>query len=227
MSKESSYKDKFDRLNPWIGDILDIIKRDLKNDHLKNDWKFFKKNFPGKNLNNITFEDIVEAYSRVLQEDESSEQIGEFIATRWMMKNSEIYSFFEEKLKAIQPNFQELSMIEKEPAFAIMDEAASQFGPLRILVFSVLNSVVFPEEVFQKLEEKTKSHKEVRQAEMVKEAEATSLAAAKDAYELKIARLTDKYEKKLSGLQKKYIQDTDSLKKQLANLRKELTVNAR
>lgn len=222
MLKDATYKEKFSRLDHWLPTITDSIKKDLRNEHLRNDWAFVKHYFAGKNVNKLTNEELAAAYKDCLSNGEKSEELGEFITNRWLLKNTELYHFFEQELSKINPNFHEITILEPKVAAKISEEAVAQFGSLNVYIFSVLNSVVFPAEIFASLEKSAReeSNKAAAHAEEKKEKE--SVESMQRSYEQQIARLTDKYEKKLLGLQKKYITDTDSLKKQVSLLQRKL-----
>lgn len=224
MLKNATYKEKFVLLHDWIPSIVEEIKKDLKNEHLKKDWQFAKKYLPGKNIGKVTKEDLVDAYAKALKDSEDAEVLAEYMANRWLLKNTELYSYFEAKLSQINPNFSEIEEINHEQSQDIVNGAIIEYGPLRTYLFSVINSVVFPETVYQELGKKAKAHQEKEIEEHNAQEKNRSLESLKSHYELQIQRLTDKYEKKIIGLQKKYIQDTDSLKKQISNLQKKVNV---
>ncbi len=220
MLKNATYQEKFAMLDKWLITIFEQIKKDLKQDHLQRDVKFYKTHFSGKNLNKLTAEDLLLPYRELLKT--GNEELGDFITNRWLIKNSEIYHFFEEKLNAITDNFNELDELEAEQANALINESVERFGAPRTYIFSVLNSVVFPKKNYEDLAKKADQHKEqaVQAAEDKKEQ--MSLEAVQRSHAAELARVTDKYQKKLEGLQKKYVTDTESLKKQVANLQRKL-----
>ncbi|MCB1112691.1 MAG: hypothetical protein H7A37_09220 [Chlamydiales bacterium] len=226
MLKNTTYKEKFSMLKEWLPVILDPIKRDLKNDHLKKDREFYKNYFSGKNLNKITSDDMVAAYSRVFDDLEDLEEIGEFITNRWLLKNTEIYNLFEEKLTSLTDDFNELETMDEAFSKELMRESVEQFGAVKTYVFSVLNSVVFPKSVFDELLIEAQHQKNSAREIALSAEERMSLEECEKYYERQLKRLGDKYEKKLLGLQKKYLNDMDTLKKQIAVLQRKLSVHA-
>jgi hypothetical protein len=220
MLKEATYKEKYTLLKEWMPQLVDTIKRDLKVDHLSKNAAFSKKYLSNKNLNKLTSQELAEAYYAALQEGDES--LGEAIAQRWVIKNSEIYQYFEVRLSQINKNFTELEEIPQPHASSIAEEASQQFGPMRTYIFSILNSVVFPKNILDKLNENARKVEKQRDEERNVAHEKKSQEDLIRDHQLEISRLTDKYEKKLSGLQKKYIQDTQSYKKQIAALQKKL-----
>ncbi len=220
--KNSTYKEKFAILKSWNPKILDTIKKDLKNDHLKNDIQFSKAFFPGKNIAKLTPEELAEGYQRAFEESEHVESIGEFISSRWLIKNSDLYHFFADKLTLINPNFNEIEELSKNDSNAILKEGNEQFNAEDLFIFSLLNSVAFPKEIFTELQHQAKTaavkNKEADEAEEIER----SLDKITRHHEMLFARMVDKYEKKLSGLEKKYHQDVEGLKKQVSRLQKQL-----
>lgn len=221
MLKDATFKEKFTILKSWMPSIVEDIKKDLKNDHLQNDRAFTKAYFAGKPVNKLSVQELSQGYSQALESD-ASEQIGEFICNRWLLKNTELYNYFENELRQISENFSELTEIDKEKSLNITEKAIEQFGAPKTYLFAVLNSVVFPKEVFEQLNKRAQQAEVHNQAQAQQAAQQLSSEELQKSYEEKIARLTDKYEKKLQGLQKKYITDTETLKKQIVNLHKKL-----
>lgn len=226
MLKDATYKEKFIVLAPWMPAIMDVVKRDLKNEHLKKDVAFVRHYFAGKNMNKLNVEELAQAYSHHMANAADVEELGEYLANRWLLKNTELYQYFEQTLSKINPEFQEIEMLDSNTSHAIMEEAITQFGALPTYLFCVMNSVVFPDEIYTKLAQHAEKAKHQSAEEAQKRNEHESMETMQRNYELQIARLTDKYEKKLSGLQKKYTTDIDTLKKQVGNLQRKLHVNA-
>ncbi len=222
MYKNASYKEKFALLNNWFGLVIDSVKKDLKNEHLKKDLYFVKKFLGSKNLNKVTTEDLTEAYQQAITEEEKGEELAEFITSRWLLKNSELYELFESRLSQINPNFTDLEELTVAQAQPLMDDSVRQFGAAQTYLFAVLNSVVFPKEIFQRLEQQAKQESQQEEQEAQVRMEKMTTDNLKKAFETEVSRLTDKYEKKLAGLQKKYITDVDGLKKQIALLQRKL-----
>jgi hypothetical protein len=222
MYKDTTYKEKFAILKPWMPTIIETIKKDLKTEHLKRDNVFLKTYFPSKNPNKLTTEEMVKAYSHAVANADNGENLGEFLTNRWLLKNGDIYHYFEQELNAIAPNFTELSEIDKSKALPLMQHSVDKFGALATYLFSVLNSVVFPDEVYQALRQKAEAEVETEERNELLEKEKQADEDMQKAHAREIARLTDKYEKKLAGLQKKYVQDMDALKKQISALQRRL-----
>ncbi|MEI8366214.1 MAG: hypothetical protein WCF65_07325 [Parachlamydiaceae bacterium] len=220
MLKDTTYKDKFAILQRWMPSIVETIKRDLRNDHLRQDIAFVKRYFAGKNPAKLTPEELAPAYLDVMQNGEKSEELGEFITNRWLLKHTDLYNHFEEELSKITPDFSELTTIDREVAVKMMEKAVAEFGPIQTYLFCVFNSVVFPEEIYATLGKKADHYALSHKANEEKHEEHASMDALKRGCDQTIARLTDKYEKKLSGLQKKYNQDVDALKKQIATMQR-------
>lgn len=222
MSEELSYKQRLIQLNEWMPDIIEAVKKDLKNDHLKKDYAFFKKYFSGKNINKVESHELSDAYMRSINDEEAGNEIAEFIVHRWILKNSELYHFFEERLSKINADFTEIKELSHEQATSLEKEAVQEFGPVKTFIFSSLNGVAFSPAHLSKLEAAARQEKAKTKESKVFEEENRSLEVIKAQHAQEVARLTDKYEKKLVGFQKKYTQDVDMLKKQLANLQRKL-----
>jgi hypothetical protein len=220
MLKEMGYQEKIEILAPWLEEIIEVVKKDLKNEHLKIDRQFCKKHFFGKQPSHLQAKEMAAAYRSDIAGGNVG--LGEFIATRWLLKNTDIYGYFEEKIKGITVDFETLEQLPHELSVSLMNAAVKIFGAKRTYLFSVFNSVVFPASVYNELKEMA-----IKETDFLKEEEAErrgkeTLEGMQLRHSREMAALTDKYEKKLSGLQKKYLQDTESLKKQLSSLQKKL-----
>ena len=54
MYKNATYREKFADLKEWIPFLVEAIKKDLRNEHLKKDIFFVKKFLSSKNIHKIT-----------------------------------------------------------------------------------------------------------------------------------------------------------------------------
>lgn len=141
MTKESAFVKKFALLTPFHKHIFSAVKKNCRNEHLRIDKKFFKRWFPGKSYSQISINDILQVYPRVIQEGE--ERLAEFIANRWVLKHMNIYSFFENELKKINPQFDTITTIPDPYAIALKNAAQTQFGVVNTYIFCLFNDVAF------------------------------------------------------------------------------------
>lgn len=215
-------ENKFALLQPYLAQILLSVKKDLKNEHLVRDRAFFKLNFGSKPLQRISTEELLAAYEKELLK--GNFDLGEYIVSKWVMKNAEIYNYFAEKLTHIDPNFADLKELSKENSLSLAEGAGGLFGYLPTYLFSVLNCVVLHPEVLtllgKKAEQESKAESEAKQ----KKEDQMALEQLLQRQEREMARLTEKYEKRLAGIEKKYFTDTELLKDKIRAL--ELKVKA-
>ncbi len=217
MIKDMDYQQKFSFLSRWLGSIIELVRKDLKNEHWKVDKGFCNKNFLGKNPNLISTEELVAIYSKEVTEGNIG--LAEFIANRWILKNTEVYEFFETELNKISPDFDKINQIDAKAAKQMMAESVELFGWRRTFLFSVLNSVAFPEELFQELHcHAEEEEKEISAQEFEKE-NTRSLEHLARRHEREKKALIDRFEKKLLGMQKKYHRDISSLQKKIDELK--------
>lgn len=222
MYKEATYKEKFAALQEWIPFLVEAVKKELRNEHLKKDVYFVKKFLSSKNIHKVTTEELAQVYEKAIKEEEQGEEIAEFITSRWLLKNSELYHFFEQQLSQIHPDFTNIEEIGSTEAQGLIEASIQQFGAPHTYLFSVLNSVVFPKEIFHKLKIQAQQHQAHQIQEEQQAKEQLSNEQIRKDFEREVARLTDKYEKKLAGLQKKYLVDVENLKKQVSQLQRKL-----
>lgn len=220
MDKNSTYQQKFSQLEPWMPSVIHAVKKDLRNEHLKNDVAFVRQHFQTKNPAKITVEEMIAVYPKLVVA--GNEALGEFLSTRWLLKHGDLYQSFEQALSQINPNFAELEEIDSSVAQAMMRKAVEDFGAVDTYLFCVLNSVVFPDSVYRQLEEMARQQSSQEAAHAASENQARIEEQSHRELTLSIARLTDRYEKKLAGLEKKYLLDTEALRRQVANLQRKL-----
>ena len=218
MSEESEYQGKFILIKPWLVEIIKVVKKDLKNEHLKIDREFCKRYFMGKNILQIQPEEMAPAYEKDIAEGNLG--LGEFIASRWLLKWTELYDYFESKLSAIQDDFEQLETFSSVQSLPIVEGASKEFGAKNTYIFSIFNSVVFPEEILAKLRKRALTETDKLEEQQKKNKEAETMEKMQRRHERETSALKDRFEKKLSGLQKKYLRDTESLKKQISGLQK-------
>jgi hypothetical protein len=222
MRNESTHREKLTLLAEWMPAIIESVKKDLRNEHLKHDFNFIKSFFTTKNVHKAELDEMVQAYQKGVQEAENGEELGEFIAHRWIFRHSDIYNHFEKVLTALNPDFTAITEISDDVGARILEEAVKEFGSRDVYIFSVFNAVAFSDKQLKNLAaQASKEEKSKREAHVV-EQEVKSVEQIKRHCEQEVARLTDKYEKKLLGMQKKYAIDTAQLKKQIGMLQKKL-----
>ncbi len=226
MYKDATYKQKFSDLDPFLPSIVDSIKKDLKNEHLKKDPQFIKLFCSNQNINKLSADELCLAYRQALKEAERAEDLGEFMAARWLLKHSEMYEFFEKELSQLANDFTTLNEIEAKDAQQIIDKSIAEFNALDTYLFAVLNSVVFPAQHFVALKEKAVQSLKMQSTEHENQLKAAQAHKINQNWELEMARMKDKYEKKLAGLQKKYTIDIEALKKQNSALQRKLRTSA-
>lgn len=222
MYKDTTYTEKCAILKKWLPQILYEIRKDLRNDHWKQDPYFVKGYLGNKAANKITNEEMAEGYTRALENEEGAESIAEFIATRWLLKHSDIYYFFEKELEKLTPEFTELTEIDAAVAESLVTRSVELFGAIETYLFSVFNSVVFSESTYTSLAKQAITQQGQQKEKEEEEKKLRNLEEVTRHYEQQISRLTDRFEKKLAGVERKYIQDTNTLKNQVRALQKKL-----
>ena len=219
MIKEDTYRIKFDKLQPWINDIFQAVKKDLRNDHLLKTPSFVQKYFPKRALDKLTNEEFAAAYLKEIAEGD--EELGEKVVARWVMKNAELYQFFATELSKVNPKFDEIESLPPEVSSFLLNTSVGQYGATATYIFCVMNAVVLTEEQLSRLREMAIA--ESAQAKTQEEKRSfVSIDSLREHYEKEIRKLTEKYEKRMQGLERKYVQDVDGLKKQIAQLHKKL-----
>ena len=220
MIVEDSYKIKFEKIQPWISTIFQVIRKDLKNEHLLKSPVFIQKHFSKRSLDKLTLDEFSEAYVKDIMEGD--EELGEKVVARWVLKNAEIFQFFVAELSKINPKYDEIQSLPSEVSAHLLNTSVQEFGSTITYLFCILNSVVLTQAQLVKLREMAI----LEQAE-VKPVEEKSLFESMDAlknhYEKEIRKLTEKMEKRVQGVERKYVQDVEGLRKQIAQLHKKMS----
>lgn len=149
--QEITYTEKLTELEPLYVDIFTSVKKDLRDEHLKVDRGFFKRNFHNRELSSLSVNDLINVYSKFIKAE--TEPMAEFIANRWLLRHLPIYNFFEARLKTVTDKIEEITLLEEEFANALLKEAISQFGVKDCYIFSVLNQVAFPKPTLTRLKQ--------------------------------------------------------------------------
>lgn len=207
-------KDKCAQLAPWMKQIISSVKKDLRKEHLEKDRLFCQKYFAGKLPAKLSAAEIAEGYLAALENDGRAEELAEYILSRWLMKNTDVYNFFAKELSSISADFSELKSFSATDEARLKTRALEQFDAEVIYLFSVINEIVFSPLTFDEL-------RMLAIAEQAGRQQPTPTNADVD-YPQQIARLTDKYEKKIAGWERKYDNDIKALKKQIAQLQRQL-----
>ncbi len=216
MIKEDPYKIKFGKLEPWIPEIFQAIRKDLRNEHLHKSPAFVQKHFPKRPLDKLTIAELSAAYLKEIADGD--EDLGEKITAHWVLKNGELYQFFVDALSKVNPKYDEIETLPADTSAFLLTTAVSQFGARTVYIFSILNAVVFTEEQLSRI-------REIALSEVVPQEEKQHFASAesvKEHYEKEMRKLVEKYEKRMQGIERKYFQDVEGLKKQIAGLHKKL-----
>ncbi len=216
--QEDTCKLKFEKLQSWGLEIFQAIRKEIKSDHMRNDLQFTRKYFSKKDPAKASVEDLCAAC--LTEVNEGNEEFGQWLISRWVVKNSDLYQLFAVELSKINPEFDQIEVIPEAVADQLIRQSIAQFGASNVYIFSVLNTVHFSKEIYEKLHVAAENEKKT-QAVSVKTPE-TSVEEVKKYYEGAIEKLTGKYEKKLQGLEQKYFNDMEGLKKQISNLHKKI-----
>ncbi len=213
-------KNKFQTIQPWIAFVLSSIKRDIKVEHLVKMPAFYKEHFGNRPLNRLTNEEILAVYEKALLQSDD-EDLSEWIVNRWVFHHGEIYQYFSEALSRIQSDFNQIQSLTDLQSRQILEGAIPSFGALNTYLFSVLNEVVFPENILKELRSQVEKETSSQEASGGKQ----QPEEIKAHYEKEILRLHKKCEDKILGVMKKHANDVEALKKQIRALQKQL--NAR
>jgi hypothetical protein len=215
-------KNQFETLQFWLPQVLAVIRKDIKTDHLGSDPVFYKSYFGNRPQNRLTADEITAAYEKELLK--GNEGLGEWVVNRWVFKHGDLYSHFAERLSAIHTDFAQIQQLNEAESEEILRGATAAFGAVPVYLFSVLNGVVFPETVLERLSKEADLEFKAQKLEEASQEEKQSLDQVIARHQREMNRLNEKYENRLAGIQKKYATDTEALKKQVRSLQQKLQV---
>jgi hypothetical protein len=224
MIKDVTLKSKFEFLQPFIGKFFHDIRKDIRNEHLKRDVNFLQKHFAKKSIDKITAEEIEAVYQNEII-NHGNEDLSRWVVSKWILRHAEVYDFYVKELSKINSNFDEIIILDMDQAKSLAARSVDKFGLKDTLFFSVINSVVFPDEVFVYLRDQMLLQKD-SSVEIAHVSKEISLEEIKKEHESQMLKLSDRYEKRIQAMVKMHQQDLDGLKKQIAHLQKRLAEQA-
>lgn len=209
-------ENQFQSLESWTIEILEMIKKDIKTDHLHTDPQFYRTYFGNRPQNRLTSAEIFGAYEKELAK--GNEDLAAWVVNRWVFKHGDLYQHFADRLAKINPKFDEIQTLSEEESLGILEGAAESFGAIPTFLFALLNGVVFPKKILENLKKEAEIARENREASAKQALEELSFEKTIAAQSREIQRLNDK----IKGVLKKYEKDTESLKKQIKALQKKV-----
>ena len=220
MITDKTYKEKFSTISPWGADMIHAVRKEIKTEHLPRERGLIQKYFTKKAIDKLSPDELSDAYLNEIAE--GNEDVAAWICSRWMLRYSEIYHFFAERLQEINPDFEQIDSVPDAQGVRWMEEAIDAFGAKLSYLFCVINAVSLSPELFHEFRQRVESEEEKLRADLPEEKLEEDVAELKKRHAQEIVRLTEKYEKKLLGFHKKYSTDVDALKKQIAALQRRL-----
>ena len=208
----------FTLVRPWMNQILNTIKKDLKADHLAVDKTFYQAHFGHRPLNKLSMDEIFAVYEKELLA--GNPELCEWVVNRWVFKHGDAYRHFAERLSPINPNFHEIQSLTDAQAEQILAGATESFGAITTYLFSRLNEVVFSENIFNKLYQAALKETEETKDQLEKKNIEETIEQLKISHQRELNRIQEKYEDKLAGVQRKYTVDVEALKKQIRALQR-------
>lgn len=209
-------ENQFLALQNWTFEIFNAIKKELKSDHLGSDPGFYRTHFGSRPQSRLTIEEIFAAYEKELMRGNAD--LAEWVVNRWVFKHGDLYQHFADRLSQLNPDFGQIQTLSEAESEQILAGAVESFGAIPTFLFVLLNGVVFPHTVRERLRREAEKEREKREKEQEEEAGRESLEKVIASQKREIARLQEK----IAGVQKKYDRDIEGLKKQIANLQKKL-----
>lgn len=213
-----TWSGRFSLLTPWFSDIIELIKRDCKNEHLRLNPQFVREHFAGLPMHRINLEEMRSVYLRLILA--GNDPLAEFIANRWLFRNMELYGFFEKALSEVSPEFEKIQEIPEDKAETIIQTACERHGPEVVFCFVVINDVVISQEILERLQRQAVESLARRQKESDGESQSVEERLRKE-----IDRMKDRQEKKIQEMTKKHQQEVHRLFAEINALKAQLSLS--
>jgi hypothetical protein len=213
----SSWAGKFSLLSPWFSEMLDVIKRDCKQEHLSVDPHFVRKFFAGKPVARISLDEMRAVYMQQILA--GNDQIADFIANRWLFRNMDLYRFFEEELQKVSPEFEKIKELSVEETEKLFEKALKSFSLEKIFCFVVINEVAFNPVFFENLQKQALEALSKRQKEQPEENSNKEVLLLKEEME----RIKERHEKKIQEMKRQHQQEIGRFQNEILSLKKELS----
>jgi len=211
----------FAKIETWLPEITAAIKKDIKVDYVPGTPEFHRKYFGNRPLSRIPFEEMQAAFGKELLA--GNEEMAEWVVNRWVFQHGDVYTHFAERMMKVNTEFDQIKEFSVGESEEILKGAVESFGAATVYLFSVLNQVVFPAVVLDKLRAAAENEKASGQAAQATAEQTSDLNKLIDRHQREMTRLHEKYEQKVSGVLKKYTTDVEALKSQVRALQKQLT----
>ncbi len=214
MMINSSYKNKFEILAPFVGELCLEIKKEIKQE-------FVKKKGLQAEFKSLDISDISQFFYKKVAE-EGDEKTGEWLASSWIYKNGEIFQLFHEQLSLVDKHYDQLESLSSSVEEQIKDLSVGKFGFVRVYLFSILNSVVFSTKLFEELKNGALKELSVSKDHSLEDEDSISLEDLRKSFEMERLKMEEKCEKRLQGVIKKTQMEVEGYRKQIGQLQKRL-----
>jgi hypothetical protein len=211
MISKSQYKNKIEVLAPFLEYICQGIKKEIRQEFIQKG--ALPKGLESKEVSQFFYKKVVEL---------GDEKVGEWLASSWIYKNGEIFQSFHEELSLIDSQYEKLEKFPVEAERELLATSVLKFGALRVYLFSVLNSVVFSQESFDKLSKGALEELSSLSNPLDEVKKSLSVEELQASFEVEKRKLEEKYEKRLQGALKKCQLEVEGYRKQIGQLQKKL-----
>lgn len=217
MIIESTFKNKFISLGLFSKEVIRDLKKEITKELSK------KNSIVQKKLSGVSIGDgkdeVVDLFFNLVVE-KGDEELGEWLASSWVLKNSPIFKSFHKKISLISADYEKLTGFPTEKEEDLRESSIEEFGAIKTFIFSVLNSVVFSkksmEDIRIRAEEEASDRKEISLSSNC------SVEEAREIFEKEKKKILEKQEHKLLAVIKRHQVEVEGYRKQIGQLQKKL-----
>ena len=128
-------ENQFIQLKNWMFDILDAIKKDIKQEHLGSDPQFYRAYFGNRPQNRLTSDEIFAAYENELLK--GNEDFSAWVVNRWVFKHGDLYQVFADRLSQINSELDQIETLTEEKSREVLSGVVESFGAIPTFLFVV------------------------------------------------------------------------------------------
>ena len=217
MIAESTFKNKFTSLGLFSKEVVVDLKKEITKEMAK------KNSVLQKKLSGFSMENDKDKLANIVLNlvlENGDEEVGEWLASSWVMKNSSVFKSFHKKISLISADYDKLTAFPPEKEVELKESSIDEFGAVKTFIFSVLNSVVFSKESMEEI--RIRAEEEEHDRKEISLLPNCSIEEARASFEQEKKRIIEKQEKKLQAIVKRHQVEVEGYRKQIGQLQKKL-----
>eukprot|EP01122_Echinamoeba_exundans_P000057 TRINITY_DN10043_c0_g1_i1.p1 TRINITY_DN10043_c0_g1~~TRINITY_DN10043_c0_g1_i1.p1 ORF type:complete len:905 (+),score=120.82 TRINITY_DN10043_c0_g1_i1:143-2857(+) len=147
MATGLTWIQKLDTLDEFLPLLIHQIRSKIEKEYFSEHIDFVLAFFPRyyKQHRLLRLCDLIDGVSQATVKNispQEGEKYAQEFATMWILEHVGIYELFEEELKSVQEDFEQLADLDSATSRRLADGSTQRFGPVQTYIFVVLMSVL-------------------------------------------------------------------------------------